>query len=206
MTENYHHGNLREELIAGGIKMLNRDGIAAFSLRKLSQELKVSHTAAYRHFASKEELLRAMFAEVAQEFRAALAESVLDGKGEIYAGPEALTKLGTGYVKFFWNNPEYVPLFSLMNSENPFLEELFPRHRGKTPFASGERDESFELFRGIVQAVRGIDEYRRLEEYEILLGFWAKVHGLAILLVSHPEMIPPGKFDESLHRLMEARF
>lgn len=224
MTENYHHGNLREELIAGGITMLNRDGIASFSLRKLSQELKVSHTAAYRHFASKEDLLRAMFAEVARQFRSALAESVLNGKGELFTGPEALTRLGTGYVRFFYDNPEYVPLFSLMNSANPFLEEFFPRsHRkillrfrdGELPDAaadqfaenrSEDRDEAFELFRGVAQSVRSVEEYRHLEEYEILLGFWAKVHGLAILLVSHPDMIPPGKFDESLARLMEARF
>ena len=39
MSESYHHGNLRAELISAGITMLNRDGIASFSLRRLSQEL-----------------------------------------------------------------------------------------------------------------------------------------------------------------------
>lgn len=213
MTETYHHGNLRSELIAGGIQMLNRDGVAAFSLRKLSQELGVSHTAAYRHFSSKEELFLAIFQEVSENFKNALIQSVKgtaeEGQPDASRDRRALTRLGLGYVRFFRDHPEYVPLFSLINSANPFMESLFP---GKSGDAQGggteelERDEGFGLFRSVASAVRGDTEYRDLEENEILLGFWAKVHGLALLIVAHPRMIPPERFEESLLRIMETRF
>ncbi len=217
MTETYHHGNLRSELIAGGIKMLNRDGVAAFSLRKLSQELGVSHTAAYRHFSSKEELFLAIFQEVSGNFKNALIQSVQGTAGESQTGAgrdhRTLTRLGLGYVRFFRDHPEYVPLFSLINSANPFMESLFPGKSGAAAGAAAgggtedlERDEGFELFRSVAGAVRGDEEYRDLEEYEILLGFWAKVHGLALLIVAHPRMIPPERFEESLLRIMETRF
>lgn len=200
MTETYHHGNLRSELIAGGIRMLNRDGIAAFSLRRLSQELGVSHGAAYRHFPSKEALLGEIFAEVSRGFRQALADSVR-GEGD---GRSPLTRLGIGYVRFFLDHPEYVPLFTLLHTDNPLLPPLF------TPEAESEvkRDgwQAFDLFRSIAQTIRQDEPYRHLSENEILLGFWAKVHGLALLMVAHPHMIPKEGFEESLVRLMETPF
>jgi len=218
MSESYHHGNLRQELINGGIKMLNRDGVAAFSLRKLSQELGVSHTAAYRHFASKEDLFRAIFEEVSKNFRDALAHSVAtrdrDKGGSGDDRQSALRRLGIGYVLFFRDHPEYVPLFSLMHSENPFLDEIIPEKARDTgmPGQSGDspmgrdQDEAFALFSGLVGSMRAEEAFKDLEEYEILLGFWAKVHGLSLLIVAHPDMIPPDRFEESVVRILDTRF
>ncbi len=241
MPEAYHHGNLRAALIEGGIKMLNRDGIAAFSLRKLSQELGVSHTAAYRHFSSKEELFRAIFSEVASNFRNALARAILpegaetdapepSGNDNTVAGTgdsradrraereqdrsgeresarrhRALIRLGIGYVRFFRDHPEYVPLFALMHSSSPVLADLFPAEPADSEIARDGK-EAFEIFRGLVDTVREEEYYRDLGENEILLGFWAKVHGLALLIVAHPEMIPPDRFEESVSRIMLTRF
>lgn len=233
MSETYHHGNLRAELIAGGIKMLNRDGIAAFSLRKLSQELGVSHAAAYRHFTSREDLFKAIFAEISLRFREALASSVEEELSPIdddsvragRGGQQLLIRLGKGYVGFFRDNPEYVPLFSLMHSANPLLANIIPsassKRAGMPAFRQGAggipecdfpgdiaRDQSaaFDIFRTVAAGIRGEEPYRDLEEYEILLGFWAKVHGLAMLIVSHPDMIPDSRFDESLERIIKTPF
>lgn len=239
MTDPYHHGNLRAELIAQGITMLNRDGIAAFSLRKLSQELGVSHAAAYRHFSSREDLFRAIFGEISQRFREALAASVALPDGSSDTAPDGspetgrkgdsnrhrtLMRLGLGYVAFFRDNPEYVPLFSLMHSANPLLANVIPSAASKReglPPCGGSGDsgrsgdsgdigrdqgEAFAIFREVAAGIRNEEPYKKLEEFEILLGFWAKVHGLAMLLAAHPYMIPEGRFQESIERIMATPF
>ena len=59
----YHHGNLKEELIKCACEICEKDGHAKLSIRSLAKESKVSQTAPYRHFKTKEEL----YAAVARE-------------------------------------------------------------------------------------------------------------------------------------------
>ncbi|MBK7300678.1 MAG: TetR family transcriptional regulator [Moraxellaceae bacterium] len=57
---NYHHGSLREALIAAAILRLQADGMAKLSLRALAADVGVSPTAVYRHFEDKFALLAAI--------------------------------------------------------------------------------------------------------------------------------------------------
>ena len=51
---NYHHGNLKEELIDCACRLCDRDGYTKLSIRSLAKESGVSQTAPYRHFETKE--------------------------------------------------------------------------------------------------------------------------------------------------------
>ena len=53
----YHHGNLKEELISSACIVCEADGHDRMSLRSIAKEAKVSQTAPYRHFKTKESLL-----------------------------------------------------------------------------------------------------------------------------------------------------
>ena len=53
----YHHGNLREELIGHALMALQNSGVEALSLRHLARELGVSQAAPRRHFDDKAALL-----------------------------------------------------------------------------------------------------------------------------------------------------
>ena len=59
----YHHGNLKKELIKCACKMCERDGYTKLSIRSLAKESKVSQTAPYRHFKTKEDLYAAIVKE-----------------------------------------------------------------------------------------------------------------------------------------------
>ena len=59
----YHHGNLKKELIKCACKMCERDGYTKLSIRSLAKESKVSQTAPYRHFKTKEDLYAAIIKE-----------------------------------------------------------------------------------------------------------------------------------------------
>ena len=57
---NYHHGDLRNALIVAAAELIERDGTLDFSMAEAAASAGVSAAAPYRHFADKEELLRAV--------------------------------------------------------------------------------------------------------------------------------------------------
>ena len=59
---NYHHGNLRAELLDSALEQLETAGADALSLRALARGVGVSQTAPYRHFNDKGDLLAALAA------------------------------------------------------------------------------------------------------------------------------------------------
>ena len=73
----YHRENLRQELLDRGLALLARDGLAGFSLRALAKELGVSHTAPYRHFSTREQLLSEIVRESMNRFEQALMASIM---------------------------------------------------------------------------------------------------------------------------------
>lgn len=217
MTETYHHGNLRKALIEEGLKSLCRDGIGSFSLRNLSKKLGVSHAAAYRHFSSKETLLKAILAEFADTFRAALLASVKPDA----TGKEALMQLGVGYVRYFVAQPEFITLFALAHDGEDLFDLILGGNAEQVarPCAEqGLKDEKardiredevwsgFGLFSRLALALRDEESLRGLTDREILLGFWGKVHGIATILVTQRQILAFEDIDATVERVVRTAF
>ncbi|TVR67490.1 MAG: TetR/AcrR family transcriptional regulator [Spirochaetaceae bacterium] len=197
-AETYHHGDLRNALIREGLRMLNREGPAGFSLRRLSRELGVSHAAAYRHFRRREELLEAIVREAGSRFAAALEESVYPEA----TGEEALMQLGIGYVRFFLRNREVLPLFSVLPGGDSLLASFVRPVDPESP----DTPMGFARFREIALRMHSEARFRHLTEGELLLGYWAKVHGLATILVTNPAFLPEEELERSLERVVRTAF
>ena len=99
MSDNYHHGNLRQALIDAGIKIINESGEESLSLRKVAAKCNVSHAAPYAHFKDKDELIEAMKASVTQQFTETLTKAVEDAPD----AESAILEMGKNYVLFFIN-------------------------------------------------------------------------------------------------------
>jgi hypothetical protein len=213
--QNYHHGNLENDLIEEGIKSLCKDGLGSFSIRDLSRKLGVSHAAAYRHFPSREDLLRAILIEVSRRFTAALVNAVppeLEGR-------EALLKLGVEYVKFFVRQPELLALFTMLPAEGNLVDSLVKKAKAKENVrvecgAHANCDHidempettGFGVFRKYAVPMKQLPEYSHLSEREILLGFWGKVHGLATIIVTQQNFIDPDTLDQTIERVVRTAF
>lgn len=59
----------RPELLATALRLIDRDGLAALTMRRLADELGVTAMALYNHVANKEALLKGVVGTVATEFR-----------------------------------------------------------------------------------------------------------------------------------------
>ena len=58
----YHHGALPEALLEAAEAVLKRDGLTGLTLRAISREARVSHTAARHHFSDRSGVLSALAA------------------------------------------------------------------------------------------------------------------------------------------------
>jgi AcrR family transcriptional regulator len=93
----YHHGNLRESLLAVAEKALETTGAKSISLRELSRELNVSHTSPRRHFADKQALLDALAQRGFERLDATLSRA---SKNQGQNFKSRVTKLNRAYVSF----------------------------------------------------------------------------------------------------------
>ena len=98
----YHHGKLREALLAAAEDKLEAAGPEAISLRELGRSLAVSHTAAKRHFADKRALLDTLAERGFRRLGAMLAEAVVDAESGF---DERLKRLARAHLRFGLDNP-----------------------------------------------------------------------------------------------------
>ena len=72
----YHHGNLREALVATALDLIAERGPAGFAFAEVARAAGVSPAAPYRHFRD----LNALLAEVAQRGFALFASALAAGR------------------------------------------------------------------------------------------------------------------------------
>ena len=183
----YHHGDLRDALLASAEQQLEEEGPAGLSLRKLGRALGVSPGAPYRHFEDKDALLAALATIGFRRLRTMmLAEQEGRSKTE-----ERVCRLGIGYIKFAWAHPELFRLmFGLMpNRESPELLESV--------------DATFALFLDCLHQCEQ-EGLLKLEIADAKLLGWSAVHGAAFLLIDnnlqfHGEEPDPEEIGRRLH-------
>jgi AcrR family transcriptional regulator len=166
MRRPYHHGNLREALLHGAVRVIAEAGPAAFTLREVARRAGVSHNAPYRHFRDKDALLSAVaaqgFRELTRVMRQA-AERETDPLGQ-------LTHSGLAYVEFALRRPEH---FTVM-FDAPVRGSDAPEYK----------EASEEAFNTLVTYIRNCQDGGQLpagQTLERALHAWSLVHGIAKL-------------------------
>ena len=159
-NEAYHHGNLRDALLAAGLEALEGPDGKAPSLRELARSVGVSATAVYRHFPDKQALDNAL----------ALEGLRLLGRDQLYAaervggGSAGFAETGRTYVRFALAHPA---LFRLMFTQGHPIED------------SDARDPARELLTANTRALASDPE--RAER--LALQAWSIAHGIAMLML-----------------------
>lgn len=168
MKKQYHHGNLKSALVEQAIQLLETEGMAALSLRRVARDTGVSQAAPYSHFKDKRGLLAAVASEGYKRFGARM-------RREADANPEHYTlSLGKGYVFFALDNPA---LFHLM-FDGDIAEYLDLEAPGKEAYVSYQL-----LVDGVAQRPIGGAKNPLGKTLDTAVA-WSFVHGLATLLLN----------------------
>lgn len=166
---NYHHGDLRQALVAAALHALERQGLEQISLRALARSLGVSPRAPYRHFATKEQLLAAVAAEgfrMSAAFTAARLEAARDPMARLRVAVES-------YVLFATRHPA---AFRVMYAPYAAVEESAPE------LVQVRTEGHAEMMR-LIGAAQARGQVRAGDPMQIGLALWSTMHGLAVLLI-----------------------
>jgi len=189
-ASSYHHGDLREALLAAAETLLERGGVPALTLRAVARAAGVSHAAPAHHFGDLTGLLSELaavgFTRLGAGFDAAMA-----GAGSEPAA--RLTAMGKAYVAFARAHPG---LFVLMfRSER--LDASRPALRDATT-AAGQA-----LRAAIARTRPSATDEAPLQAVARIAGLWSLVHGFSVLLIDNRlggllGALPPGDDPDTL--------
>jgi AcrR family transcriptional regulator len=206
----YHHGDLRNALVQAGVSAARVKGPDAVVVRDMGRQVGVSHNAAYRHFASREELLTAVAAvglyELAEAMRKEL-DAAPRRRDPAERARQRLRAIGRAYVSYAVAEPG---LFETIWAASRFPGEPLPHQ----PHADGE-PVGIELVEGdeanpylilnavldeLVDAGAIAPDHRAYSETVA----WAAVHGLSMLIINGPlGVMPAEEIDRALNRLCD---
>ena len=172
----YHHGNLRQEIIAAAATAIARDGVDGMSLRAIAAELGVSHTAFRRHFGDREGVFNALAVQGHSMLATALTAAAADGE---------FLDVGVAYVTFALAHPGH---FSVMFRpdllDNTDAELIAARAAAFAPLEAGV-------------AGRRLDDPVAGE-----LAGWGLVHGIATLALTGSLRRWPGDVESLARRAL----
>ncbi len=158
-TSSYHHGDLRNALIAAAGQVLAAKGSAGLSLREVAKVAGVSHAAPYRHFRDKAALLRALAQGGFEELTAAIVTAA-DSKPH---NPEQkLIEAGVAYVRLAVQNPAITQLM--------FGGTLVPEHDTACRKAAAS---AYEFLLGIIEEGVAHGVFRQRAPRELALVAWS---------------------------------
>lgn len=159
----YHHGDLRQAILAAALDAIRAEGPGALSLRDLARRAGVSHAAPAHHFKDRAGLLTA----IAAEGHHLLAESLADSLADAPTGADGLREAGVRYVRFATRHPAH---FQVM-----FRPELY---RADDPELVAAKDRSTRELRAAVAPLGADPELAGV-------AAWSLAHGFATLLLTH---------------------
>lgn len=176
----YHHGDLRQTLIATAEALLEEKGVEGFTLRECARRAGVSPAAPAHHFGNVTGLLTAI-ATLGFE---GLARSMEEAAAASDGSPDArLAAIGQGYIRFALAHPaRFRVMFGrfVLKQDDPGLAEAGAR--------------GFALLTEAIAARRGaggLDDAGR-EEF---VTAWSLVHGFACLALDGHLPFVDGKGD-----------
>ena len=168
----YHHGDLKNALIAAGADILSKEGVAGLSLRKVAQRAGVSHAAPYAHFADKQALIAAISTEGYRRLYDAIRAAAERHEGD---PQRQLVEAAWAYVKFALDDPAQfkVTMSGIVEKEQDY------------PAFVDISKKTFALVRDIVRSCQAHGILAPGPSDLVAVGVWSMMHGLISLLLEN---------------------
>ncbi len=104
VRKGYHHGNLKQALVAATIVLIEEKGPSGFTMAEAAKQAGVSTAAPYRHFKGREDLIAEVARQGFEIFADLLEFALAKGGGSSVRGLESV---GRAYLAFAQKYPGY---------------------------------------------------------------------------------------------------
>ncbi len=171
--ERYHHGDLRNALLAAAQQLIQENGLDGFSLREVAKRAKVSPAAMYHHFGNKNDLLRSIATEAFGKLN-----QILQKTAEAHSNPlERIVAVGEGYVRFAYKHHiEFRFMFKPELCAPPGMPDTI-QERGQDAYGNLQQ---------LVQAAQNSGHLKRGNTQALTLSLWSCMHGVAVVFLESP--------------------
>ncbi|HEY7300797.1 MAG TPA: TetR/AcrR family transcriptional regulator [Xanthobacteraceae bacterium] len=164
----YHHGNLKDALMAAALDLIAKKGPFGFTFAEAARWAGVSPAAPYRHFRDRDELVANVALRGFELFETALARAWNEGRPD---PSRAFENVGRAYLAFARTEPAY---YSAM------FESGIPLDSSSELRRAGER--AFAVLRAASEKlIEGLPPGSRPPPLMMSLHMWAFSHGIASL-------------------------
>ncbi len=173
--------NTKQLLLEKGALLLAQQGLENLSMRKLGAMVGVSQAAIYRHFANKDELLRAIIQNGYERLVSAL-RTVLENKG---LSPAQKVRQGVhAYIDFVLASPDLFKAVLLQDS-NPARQQVHSIQKD-----IGKNRETFAMFIQVLSEGMAKGDFVPAEPELTALAIWASLTGLASRIAVEKSIAP----------------
>ena len=169
-SQNYHHGNVKTEILAVAKKILETERVQNLSLRRLAKEVGVTATAVYNYFSDKDAIIMAIKMDLFQTFY-----EVVFPQETLNLDPER--RLAEASYNYFLYSRNYPSHFELL-----FNYHIPPANVTEEFIQCACRSE--KILREVVRAL--YEKYQIPCDEDVLiksvLAIWTQLHGLVTLI------------------------
>jgi AcrR family transcriptional regulator len=165
----YHHGRLRQALLAAARALISERGPAGFTLAEAAKRVGVTGAAPYRHFADRNALMAALAQQGFEHFNEQLGRAWDGGRPDPVV---ALRRRGAAYLAFVKAEPG---LYKAMFGDAGFLTH---------PTTNASAQKAFdELVRTTIAVMRHFCAPESGAR-ALAMQIWATTHGVAELMLA----------------------
>jgi AcrR family transcriptional regulator len=193
--DRYHHGDLRNALVAAATELARAGGPEAVVLREAARRVGVSATAAYRHFDNRQDLLLAVKLAAQERLADAMAGAVAAGAALSDRGEEAerrLLAMARGYIGFALAEPGlYRSAFQ--------HQDLPPKEPGRHP-----RARSYAMLAEVLDELLAAGRMPASRRPYAEIAAWSPLHGLCLMFLDGSLALPGDEQrDEVIERVLD---
>ena len=167
----YHHGNLKEEFLRLAFDFIHREDIDKLTLKILADATNTSRSAIYKHFTSKDALIKAIMEKGLEEFDNVIVPTLSNKKEDL---DKRFFIAAHNYIDWAKENPNLYRL--LFGNAYAHIREEFITIRS-------ENCNGFNALQALIEEGQQLGIIKKEDSFNQTIIVWSSLHGLTSLII-----------------------